>query len=255
MFGFVKNVRNSNIVSHEAKLQNHQNFSINEFEYLYNYIPDAYCESMHINNMVKQYVHDNNIDQLLDLGCGDGNMRGFLKEEKPHLEYTGIDVFECERMPAEDFKTFDGVNIPLSDQSFDCIFSKQVLEHVEHLSLLIKDVYRVLKPGGVFLGSCAGLEPLNGHSLFNLTPIGLNVILKQANLTLLRLYPGTMVDTLMEWHLKTRVLGNQNSDFGESRFFKQIDSARDILNNEKEVNYYKLIFSGHINFIAQKQST
>lgn len=39
----------------------------------------------------------------------------------------------------------------LPDNSFDCVVAVEVLEHVEQDDLFVKEVNRVLKPGGLFL--------------------------------------------------------------------------------------------------------
>lgn len=48
---------------------------------------------------------------------------------------------------------FDGCHIPFGDQSFDVVFSSNVLEHVPVKSLpgLLAEMRRVLKPGGVMV--------------------------------------------------------------------------------------------------------
>ncbi|MGE3783147.1 MAG: class I SAM-dependent methyltransferase [Alphaproteobacteria bacterium] len=45
-----------------------------------------------------------------------------------------------------------GESLPFSDNTFDLILSHQVLEHVENPAAVIREAYRVLKPGGyIFL--------------------------------------------------------------------------------------------------------
>ena len=44
-------------------------------------------------------------------------------------------------------------SLPFADESFDIVFSKDSLIHVEDKSELYKEVLRVLKPGGVFAAS------------------------------------------------------------------------------------------------------
>jgi ubiquinone/menaquinone biosynthesis C-methylase UbiE len=43
--------------------------------------------------------------------------------------------------------------IPIRDGAFDVVLESLVLEHVEHLRSLFREAYRVLRPGGLFLGS------------------------------------------------------------------------------------------------------
>lgn len=47
-----------------------------------------------------------------------------------------------------------GENLPFRDGSFDVIVSLQMLEHVEHPAAVLREVYRILKPGGWFYLSC-----------------------------------------------------------------------------------------------------
>lgn len=44
---------------------------------------------------------------------------------------------------------YDGVHLPLADESIDILWSKSVLEHVKKPGDLIDEMYRVLKPGGI----------------------------------------------------------------------------------------------------------
>jgi SAM-dependent methyltransferase len=47
--------------------------------------------------------------------------------------------------------SYDGMTIPYSTNSFDVIWSSDVLEHVRRPEALMRDCFRVLRPGGTFL--------------------------------------------------------------------------------------------------------
>lgn len=50
--------------------------------------------------------------------------------------------------------------IPLRDQSFDAAICTETLEHLLHPAQALKEVYRILKPNGVLLGSVPGRSPI-----------------------------------------------------------------------------------------------
>jgi ubiquinone/menaquinone biosynthesis C-methylase UbiE len=90
---------------------------------------------------------------LLEIGVGVGRGLDVMLGSCEH--YTGIDKNEQliaglqEKLPAA---TFLAQNIPplttLADNTFDWIISLQVIEHIKNDDLFIKEIYRVLKPGG-----------------------------------------------------------------------------------------------------------
>lgn len=85
---------------------------------------------------------------VLEVGAGTGRQaqelaaRGYSVEaiEIPDSNYSGHRLF-----PITDY---DGRHIPFADQSFDIVFSSNVLEHVPDLTQLHAEIRRVLKPGG-----------------------------------------------------------------------------------------------------------
>jgi SAM-dependent methyltransferase len=86
--------------------------------------------------------------RILEVGAGTGFQAKALSELG--LEVVAIDL------PASNYRTgrvfdvleYDGRRIPFSDESFDVVFSSNVLEHVFDLTGLLAEMRRVLRPGG-----------------------------------------------------------------------------------------------------------
>lgn len=92
---------------------------------------------------------------VLDLGCGDG----FFAEMtwgKNQID-VGLDVKKSRAPEAEGtgiYKKivyYDGKKIPFKDNHFKATVSNCVLEHIPQVDKTLKEVHRVLKPGGYFL--------------------------------------------------------------------------------------------------------
>ncbi len=96
--------------------------------------------------------------RLLDVGCGGG----VLSEEfaRAGFEVTGVDPapesIEAARSHAHQsgldigYQTGSGERLEFPDQSFDCVACCDVLEHVDDVDLVIGEIARVLRPGGLF---------------------------------------------------------------------------------------------------------
>ena len=134
-------------------------------------------------------------DRVLDLGCGTGDSVEQFRALNPGVRWLGVDL---ERSPEvalrtrtdAEFRTFDGRSIPEEDGAVDVVYCKQVLEHVEDRWPLVADVARVLRPGGLLIGSTSQLEPYHSLSVGNITPYGLERLLTAAGIELTELRPG-----------------------------------------------------------------
>lgn len=91
---------------------------------------------------------------ILDVGCGDGM---FAKITFAKMIDIGLDLKESRIEEAKKqkiykkFITYDGRHIPMPARSFATVVSNCVLEHVEDIEHVLKEIYRVMKPGGLFL--------------------------------------------------------------------------------------------------------
>jgi 2-polyprenyl-6-hydroxyphenyl methylase/3-demethylubiquinone-9 3-methyltransferase len=96
--------------------------------------------------------------RVLDVGCGGG----LLAEEFARLgcALTGVDpsaesVAAARRHAATqglpiEYQCALGEALPFADGSFDVVYCCDVLEHVAHLSQVIAETARVLRPGGTY---------------------------------------------------------------------------------------------------------
>ncbi|WP_020532876.1 class I SAM-dependent methyltransferase [Flexithrix dorotheae] len=90
---------------------------------------------------------------VLEIGCGAGRGLQLLAEKCDN--YTAIDknkaLLDLHQKAYPDFK-FIHENIPplsfLEDNSFDFVISFQVIEHIYDDNLFVREIQRVLKPGG-----------------------------------------------------------------------------------------------------------
>jgi len=95
-------------------------------------------------------------DKLLDVGCGRGEfLRGFID---CGLIGFGVDL-SCSAesyCPNAILKVSDIENdgIPYDDNFFDIVYSKSVIEHFYYPERMVKEAYRVLRPGGCILTLC-----------------------------------------------------------------------------------------------------
>jgi ubiquinone/menaquinone biosynthesis C-methylase UbiE len=93
----------------------------------------------------------------LDLGCGDGEHLGWLAGHVTELYGSDYNVLRLRRAQARGSATVvlaDVTAYPAADDAFDVIFFNHVLEHVQDDLAALREVRRILSPGGlVVLGT------------------------------------------------------------------------------------------------------
>lgn len=102
---------------------------------------------------------NNNVSKLLDYGAGSGLFIPLWKKLFAHTEIFATDVSSValEKIAGKftEMKTRCALvkenKSEWEDQMFDLVVSIEVMEHVEDLKAYLKDIYRLLKPGGCFV--------------------------------------------------------------------------------------------------------
>ncbi len=129
---------------------------------------------------------------LLDVGCGSKPYRKFLLDNKYINQYTGLDIYTAivyDDNVKPDY-TWDGTTMPFSDNSFDTLMATEVLEHCPDPHLVINEMKRVLKPGGLIFFTVPFLWNLHEvpHDEYRYTPFALQRILKECGMNEIELF-------------------------------------------------------------------
>lgn len=114
--------------------------------------------------------------RLLDLGCGDNGALATFRTPDREVWGTDFQAHSALQHP-EWFRTLppDGT-LPFPDGHFDAVAARMVLEHVSQPRQFLREVARVLKPGGHFVGhTVSGSHYVTWlRRLFGLLPHALN---------------------------------------------------------------------------------
>ncbi len=196
--------------------------------------------------------------RVLDLGCGAGDSVDLFRSVDPQVSWVGADIEDSAEVAGRtrtdaEFVSFDGRRLPFEDSSFELVYCKQVLEHVEHPRELIAEVARVLRPGGHLAGSTSQLEAFHSRSVFNWTPYGLTRVAEDAGLRVVELRPVIDGFTLVAW----RALGLPRFFHRwwarESPPYRAIElAARAARLDARTRNQIKLVLSGQFAFLARR---
>lgn len=116
-------------------------------------------------NFMKEILQNNNVNSMIDLGCGDGIIIHAIKKEFPKIKITGVDISERringlkQKFPSDNFYIKDVCDTKLKEK-FDFIHSSQVIEHVKYDSKMVEEISRLLKKNGILFCSSVIKKPL-----------------------------------------------------------------------------------------------
>ena len=121
--------------------------------------------------------------RVLDVGCGRNATRDWFRS-KGH-RFLGLDL----QNRAADVLG-NGEMLPFRDMSFDALHTSGMLQYVLDVAGTLREMYRVLAPGGTLTGNTAFLEPWVWESLVHLSPEGLRRMLEQSGFNVQYIWPG-----------------------------------------------------------------
>lgn len=197
---------------------------------------------------------------LLDLGCGNE----IYKQKIESLGYTwyGLDKYSV----SKNITNGDMEDIPFANSSFSVVFSSLSIQYANNPLIVISEVKRILKPGGLFLCCFPYLEPQHGKNIFSISYYGMKQILETNGFKDIKFIPGINGFTLFIWtylrKLKIGFLFYFFFPFYSILIF--IKSILFLLSHLNKIlfnkhghwlnyinNQYSFDFAGHIIFIAR----
>ncbi|MDW8044791.1 MAG: class I SAM-dependent methyltransferase [Nitrososphaerota archaeon] len=158
----------------------------------------------------------------LDLGCGK-YFRYQKLISRPQREYVALDIVLPINAKNKNFVRGDAHNLPFRNDSFDCIFLIEVLEHLERPFEAIKEVGRVTKKGGTLILSAPFLYPIYHDEFWRFTPDGIKLLLTKAGMSIIKMI----------------MIGGFFTNFAQLQYnlFKRFSSKLPFLNSFKSIVY------------------
>ena len=145
----------------------------------------------------------NRPESLLDVGCG----RGFLLEKLAQAGLSGLAGVDVYDDVASDSFTYSRGDVtqrlPFDDATFECVVAGEIIEHVPDPDSLLREIRRVLVPGGTLLVSTPNMVSWANRVL---VPLGVQPL-------------GTETSSEVALGRRHRILGQGNQVQGHLKVF------------------------------------
>ncbi len=112
-------------------------------------------------------LQESSVRRVLDLGCGMGGFQAGLRARVDEVFGCDMDYDSLEVCHARDYKETcisECGTLPFADNSFDLVCLFDVLEHMEDDALVLREVHRVLAPGGIIFLSVPAYQFLYANN-------------------------------------------------------------------------------------------
>ncbi len=133
-------------------------------------------------NYVSEYLKNIDYNKLLDIGSGTGYLINMLKD-KEMTEFYGLDlseemikIAESKNIKNAQFILGSANKLPFDDDTFDVVTCIQSFHHYPYPNEAMREAYRVLKKGGLYILSDTGVGGIaawiDNHILFKIMKSG-----------------------------------------------------------------------------------
>ena len=110
------------------------------------------------NQLIKWAIekYSPNCQSFLEIGCGTGFVLSCVRDTLPLSNIVGSEIFTAglafaaERVPEAELVQMDARNLPYKEE-FDVVSAFDVIEHIDEDVLVLKNLFRSLKPGGLIM--------------------------------------------------------------------------------------------------------
>lgn len=138
----------------------------------------------------------------IDLGCGEGRHEATVRRKG--FQWMGLDVRPG---ASPNVVLADAASSPFRPGCASAVVAWQVLEYARDPQRIFAGAAELLEPGGVFCGSVSFLEPLHGHSYYNLSHLALKDLLSRHGFADVEVRPGLSGFALLLWTWLRRSAG------------------------------------------------
>jgi ubiquinone/menaquinone biosynthesis C-methylase UbiE len=110
---------------------------------------------------VMRYLHPRADDRLLEIGCGRGWLTHAIQQICPQTYGIDVNPRSIQHAVAANVSQMDAVELHYDDEQFDHVYSFHAIEHVVDADTALREMERVLVPGGRVL-LVYPAEPIRG---------------------------------------------------------------------------------------------
>lgn len=139
-------------------------------------------------SVLRRYFDQYKDAELKIVDVGSLNVNGTYKTLMPQAwKYTGVDITPGNNV---DIVMEDPYKIPLNDNSINIVISGQCFEHVAKPWLLIKEIYRIVDPGGHCIITCPAKFHLHDYpkDYWRIYPEGMKVLMEDVGFKVREVY-------------------------------------------------------------------